>query len=107
MDRNIILLKLKNVIGSIEETTSLFYQQRSQDGYNKLEIMLGMLMNVIKDLDIMKSEGVEIGIDESLLIQKLAEAMDALEQKDTILLSDILQYEVVELLEKVMISIEK
>jgi hypothetical protein len=92
--------KLAMAIQSIEQTTELFYQQKRELGYQNLESTLALLTQVISDIFEYKSQGNEIGIDESQLIIVLTKAMKAIEMKDTILLSDILLYDLKELFEK-------
>lgn len=90
---------IREVIESIEVTTGLFYQQNIREGYNKLEQTLNnlsLLTNLINIDD--ASE------EDTLLANQfndiLKEALQALEQGDTILFSDILQYDLKELLEQ-------
>lgn len=62
----------------IEETVAAFYQQKEHEGYERLGTVLEGLM-VMQD---------------SLLTEKLLMAMEALERKDSVLLADILNYEI-------------
>jgi hypothetical protein len=100
---------IKNVlltsINAIDRTTQLFYQQNIPEGYQELETTLVQLTQTINEIFTYKSEGNQIDIEESQLIQSLNEAMKALEEKDTTLLSDILQYELKELFEKASLSL--
>lgn len=96
---------LEGSILMIEKTTELFYQQKIEEGYKELNHTLIMLTDTVNHIFNYKAEGNDIGVEEDYLVQVLTEAMKALEMKDVILLSDILQYDLKELLEKVLFSI--
>lgn len=96
---------LNESIQSIERTTDIFYQQKNKQGYKELENTLALLTQTMNEIFTYKLEGHEVGIDENQLIQVLTEAMKAIEVKDTVLLSDILQYELKELFNKVLMSL--
>lgn len=89
---------MTDTIDSIEETCTIFYQQKNDEGYQLLDTTIRLLTSVIEELYTLKSKGINIGINENILMIKFSEAMDALQIKDTILLSDILQFEVLELI---------
>lgn len=91
--------KIKEVIELIQVTTDSFYQQKDNHGYNTLNIMLGRLMNVIDELNQIKEE---IEFDKNQFNENLRETLNALENKDTVLLSDLLVYEVKEQLLSVL-----
>lgn len=97
--------KLEEAITSIEQTTDFFYQNKVNEGYTQFEKTLLVLTNTINDIFEYKIQGNEIGIEESHLIEVLTEAMNAMEAKDTLLLSDILNYELKELFEQVVKTI--
>jgi len=61
-----------------------------------------LLTQGMSDVIEYKLEGHDIGIDENQLVQVLAQAMKAMEAKDTILLSDILQYDLKKIFEIVL-----
>lgn len=93
---------LKESIQSVRQTTELFYQQRTDEGYKQLDSTIVVLSKVIDGIFKYKAEGHDILIDENQLVLVLTEAMKAMEAKDTILLSDILQYELEDLLNTVL-----
>jgi hypothetical protein len=90
------------VIEKIEQTTGFFYQQKYQEGYQLLDNTLNSLSVLMDQISVYSSENNEIKIEEQRLNSILSEAMKALEQSDTILLSDILKYELEEILEEYM-----
>lgn len=87
-----------DAIDSIEETCTIFYQQKNEEGYQLLDRTIKLLTSIIDELYMLKSKGINIGINENELMMRLSDAMDALQAKDTILLSDIMKFEVLELI---------
>jgi len=88
-----IKVVLQNSIHSIELTSGLFYQQNLQEGYHQLDKTLAQLTLAMNEIFTYKSENKDLDIEEKHLIQVLTEAMKAMEEKDTTLLSDILKYD--------------
>lgn len=72
----------------LEQVTEMFYQQKSKEGYEKLQVLLA-------DISLYVS-GVQDEEQQQELLETLTEALDAMEQKDTTLLADILKYELLE-----------
>ena len=93
---------LEESILLMRQTTELFYQQKTDEGYQQLDSTLAVLTETMGRIFKYKEEGHDILIDEHQLVQVLTEAMKAMEEKDTVLLSDILQYELEELLNLVL-----
>jgi len=91
-------------IEAIEKNTSLFYQQKDKEGYDQFDHTLGILMQTVNQLSVNKSEYNEIHIDEQTLNTILGNAMNAIESGDTILLSDILYFDLKPLLEECLIN---
>lgn len=89
---------IKNVIDGIEVTTNLFYQQKNQEGFTELEGIIYLLNNMTNRVSELELEGNHVNIDIVKVNQILTDAMNALENLDTILLSDILNYELKEVL---------
>lgn len=96
---------LEGSILKIEKTTELFYKQKTDEGYKELNYTLIMLTDTMNHIFNYKAEGYDIGVEVDHLVQVLTEAMRALEMKDVILLSDILQYDLKQLLEKVLYTL--
>lgn len=84
----------------IELTADFFYKQKSFGGYQ-------VLISVIDDLMVLASElkasndNVEVLSLHQELAEKLQEITEAMEQKDTILIADMMKYDIIELLDKV------
>lgn len=72
----------------LEQVTELFYQQKSKEGYERLQVLLA-------DISLYVS-GVQDEEQQQELLETLTEALDAMEQRDTTLLADILKYELLE-----------
>jgi hypothetical protein len=91
------MINLKNTIQdavqAIEQTTTLFYQQKNSEGYQQLNQTLNSLMQAVDVIITAKVNGNHINIDEQKLNAVLGRAMTAIENEDTILLSDILVFE--------------
>lgn len=84
---------IRTAIDAIDTTTELFYQQNTQEGYAQLEQTLTILFEVANSLYTPDNDNNECSIDNVSFNTILSDAMNALEQKDTILMSDILQYD--------------
>ncbi len=86
----------QSVILSIEEVTTFFYQQKDKEGYEKLNetiSAIGMAMNEIHNQSVESELFITI---EHNINTYLNNAMEALSIKDSILLADILLYEIAE-----------
>ena len=93
---------IQTAILAIEEVAALFYQQQENLGYNKLNPTLNEIELALNEIFRLKNNNKEIQIDEQEIIGRLNDAMEALAIKDSVLLADILQYEVAEQFKKVI-----
>lgn len=93
--------EINSIIDHIDTTTMLFYQQKNESGYKELEQLLISLTHGANDILALMEKGIITfhmnDFNESLLM-----AMKAMECKDMILLSDILCYDIKEMLLNVM-----
>ena len=72
----------------IQDVAELFYQQKNTEGYQRLNQLLQDLSAYV---------GIITEEEQPMeFLEALKEALDAMEQKDTTLLADILQYELIE-----------
>jgi SOS response regulatory protein OraA/RecX len=85
--------QIEETLNIIEQTTTFFYQQRNQEGYQLMNNMLNTMMQTINTLYTLKAKDNQINIDEETINMILGKAMKAIEQGDLILLSDILVFE--------------
>ena len=89
-------------INEINEVVEMFYQQKAQEAYAQLDPVLGNLLAAIDATVAYQQEHSELEIDVNGLTEALKEALSAMEEKDAILMADVLKYEVVEKLEAMM-----
>lgn len=94
--------KINEIIENIDNTTILFYQQKIEEGYIQLNTALGLIAQEIICLYQYKKENNQLEIDENRLNMMLTEAMQAMENKDLILLADILQYDLKEIFQNIL-----
>jgi hypothetical protein len=87
---NALEQRIYQTIDSIEETTALFYQQKTEDGYQRLQ---ATLEGIIGSVDQLYTQDNVQANNSNDILNILNTAMAALENKDTILLSDILKYD--------------
>lgn len=84
------------VIKKIDENTNLFYQNKKNNGYEKLNETLRLISDVIDDILSYEHKLLGKKVSEKKLVEILSDAMTALEKRDELLLSDILQYDLKE-----------
>ena len=96
-------INIKELISQIEEITEFFYQQKNNSGYQKLIPVIDSLTKVVDEISELEQE--------SSLVEKkdrfkgiLNDAMEAMVNNDTILLADILKYDISEILTEVLNS---
>lgn len=84
----------------IEDTTTLFYQRKNQEGFLVLDAMLNSIIKTVGEIDNYQIQQNITIFDNQIFNVVVAEVMKALEQKDMVLFSDILIYEVIALFEE-------
>lgn len=94
--------KITQNIKEIDEVVEMFYQQKTQDAYTCLDPVLGNLLEAIDAIVAYQQEHAELEIDVNGLTEALKEALSAIEERDAILMADVLKYEVIEKLEAMM-----
>lgn len=95
-----------NTIERIKETVDLFYQQKQKTALNELNTVL---VDITASIDVLfeyKAAHTEFALDEAKITESLKEAMEALQNMDTVLLADILQYDFVEYMEELVQNME-
>lgn len=88
-------------ISEIDAVVELFYQQKTQEAYSQLDSVLGNLMTVVGGLMQYQQEQENVHIDVNALTEALKEALSAMEERDAILVADVLKYELIEKLEAI------
>lgn len=91
---------VENAIQIIRETTELFYQQKVKEAYNKMQETIDHMVKAVDILHGYKSEHESFGLEEERLVTSLTDAMNAMQDGDTVLLADILEYDFVEYLQE-------
>lgn len=97
--------QIQQNISEIDGVVELFYQQKTQEAYGQLDQVLGKLMATIEVAVSYQQEHTEVEIDINGLTEALKEALSAMEEKDAILMADVLKYEVIEKLEALIESL--
>ena len=85
--------QINEAIMLIDKTTTLFYQQKNDEGYQLLDKTLNSLMQAVSSVLVQNSYGDQVRIDENKLNTILGNAMAAIETRDMVLLSDILIFD--------------
>lgn len=90
---------IQDTVEQINKVTELLYQKNNNEAFGRFNDVLTMLATLTDE--IFSSDEVAQEIKSSFL-EYLKEAMNAMENKDFILLSDILQYDIIEHLENII-----
>lgn len=98
---------LKVAINDVKSTTDLFYQQKEHDAYVKFNTALESISSVVEKLFFMYNETGFPEFSQEDFMLNLNNAMNALQEKDAVLLADVLQYDLLEQFEKILKQIEK
>ncbi len=95
-----LIQEIQAVIEEIIAVTDYFYQQKQQDGYLALNGLLKKLIMLTEDMEqYCRTE--ELVFNEEQWLNSFTQAMSALEEKDEILLADLLSLEIAKQLEDV------
>jgi hypothetical protein len=84
---------IRLVIREIVDVTDELYQEKLNQGYNKLNNTLSNIINLADELFALSKEN-KIEFNEQRFLGNLTNAMKAMEEKDTVLLADILVYDI-------------
>ena len=95
---------VKSTIECVKEVTELFYQQKKEEGLEKLNNATSMMMESIELIIKQKDNGIEI--NEEKILSSLRDSMEALEKGDFVLVADILQYDFLEYIEEILDNIQ-
>lgn len=98
MQTNQILNSITETMHVTSLTADLFYQQKNKEGFQKLDATLNILMQTLGEIISYQTVHNQKLIEEQILNAVLSEAMAAIEKRDTILLSDLLIFEINQLL---------
>jgi len=87
---------INQVKDEIEKVTEALYQQKERAAYNLLNMALPTIAKAVEEIFAWQTEQGREESEKQEIVQVLTQAMQAMEQKDTVLLADILQYELLE-----------
>lgn len=83
-------------IQSMDAITELFYQQQDSKGLEVLNAELPKLVTVIDEMYLYKQEHEEIPFEDAQMNETLQQMLASLEDKDYVLLADVIKYEMIE-----------
>lgn len=72
----------------IEEIVALLYQEKQEEAYEKLSLIIPVLANEIESIQEVEKQ--------KELVEILESALSAMEEEDLTLLADVLQYDLIE-----------
>lgn len=90
---------IKINVQGIDNVTDMFYQQKEKEAYLLLDDVLKDMMSLVEELLICQKSEKNQTYDIEGLTVVLKEALSALERRDSILVADILKYEIKKKLE--------
>lgn len=91
---------IKDTMQVLKKIAALLYQQKAQEGYAELDAALQCLLLTVSRMAAYQKDKENKIIDEELMNIALNEALKAIEQKDIVLLADILIFELNGLLDE-------
>ncbi|HWT73655.1 MAG TPA: hypothetical protein VN258_02905 [Mobilitalea sp.] len=101
-----LINEIEETIQSIDQVTDLLYQWNTSEAYQSLDKTFILLSGTINSIYQCQMVDNDLEIDIKIIMEALNNAMKAIEEKDTILLADILYYDIKELLEEVNMNIK-
>ncbi len=93
--------KIRDTIAQIDTVVEMFYQQKTQEAYLELDPVLSGMMELMEPVLAWEKEHPGAGLEPNGLTEALREALSAMEERDAILMADVLKYEVAEKLEAI------
>ena len=90
----------------LQEVLDLFYQQNDHEAFAKFEGILEEIAKTIDNLAEYKKKHLEFEMDEKKIYNIFDEAMQALQVKDNVLMSDIFQYDFIEYINELLDEME-
>lgn len=99
---NNIKKMIQDIDFDIERVVEEFYQQKTQDAYQHLTGTIEKMLVLVDKIAMIQKEQIENAIDGADLLNALKETVSAMEEKDSILVADVLKYEVQEKLKNLM-----
>ena len=94
---NDIIMYADEITGNIKEITALFYQNNNQQALESMPVLLDNIIKMTSVLDVNENVSED---DKNELVKVLTEALKAMEERDYVLLADVLQYDMMDVLNK-------
>lgn len=85
--------QISEVLAQLDAVATCFYQQKAGEGYELLEAAIAKLSSLMEQLLTKYAKSEVISRNCSEMMEDFGEAIHALEKKDTVLLADILTYD--------------
>lgn len=92
---------IETVINDLESIVEMFYQQKVQEAYSGLNTALGKIMEITEVVQNYTAQNSDKEIYMDDLLNALKETLSAMEERDVVLVADVLKYEVIEKLNDV------
>ena len=93
--------EIETVINDLESIVEMFYQQKVQEAYSELNTALGKIMEITEVVQNYTAQNSDKEINMDILLNALKETLSAMEERDVVLVADVLKYEVIEKLNDV------
>jgi hypothetical protein len=87
---------IEQLMVNIEIISDMFYKQMNAEAFDKFNLILNEIELVMNELNMLQSQNISLDFDDKKINATLIEAMNAMENKDNILLADILKYNLIE-----------
>jgi len=86
----------------IDRMTELLYQENVTEGYSILSSVIAQMDQLINHIAAYQAKTGQTIIDEQKLLGSVGEALQAMEEKDIVLLADIFNYDIKEQIEQLV-----
>ncbi len=100
MDRGALVEKLTSLGMKIDKVSDLFYQQKDSEGLEAMKYVIDDMMGVASGLDSYAKADRTFTFDANEFLAVLKQALDSMAKKDYVMLSDVLKYDLSEILSK-------
>lgn len=88
--------EIETVINDLDSIVEMFYQQKVQEAYSELNTALGKIMEITEVVQNYTAQNSDKEINMDILLNALKKTLSAMEERDVVLVADVLKYEVIE-----------
>lgn len=99
---NDLLIVISELEKRVEEISDSFYQQKEKEGYQLFEKLYPVLIRVVESILVIEDISKVTLEEKGKITECLMSALQSLENKDVVLVSDILRYDLMELLNSIV-----